>query len=98
MKNKIDNLERKLKAKLSDENTKIHRLASETEELLVISKRGENNSYGFYKPQINELDNNVEEITLTPIENIFDYLEEKKVIMEMISKDAEMEENYGRRK
>lgn len=80
---------------LQDKDFKIHKLLSETEELIVISQKGEKNSYSFYIPDFKDLDTSTPQVTLVPIPNIFDYLEEKNVIMEPMN-DQEEPEYYGR--
>ncbi len=96
MENQVDKIENILRTSLQDENTKIHRLASETNEILVVSKKGENNSYSFYEPQLQA--ENIEEskVDLIPIDNIFDYLENNNVVMELPEQASETKDTYGR--
>lgn len=102
MSSNINNLERILRNVLPKENTKIHKLASETDEVLVVSKKAENNSYSFYTPEVNNLDSNNPsnnpKVILIPIDNIFDFLEDNNIIMELTKEEEEEEEEmpYGK--
>lgn len=96
MSNNINNLEKNLKDAFPKEDIKIHKLASETTELLVVSKKAENNSYGFYTPEISNPNSDNPEVTLAPIDNIFDFLEENKIVMEITKDEEEEEMLYGK--
>ena len=96
MSNNINNLEKILKKVLPKENIKIHRLASKTNEVLLVSKKAGNNSYGFYLPEINNPNSGAPKVTITTIDNLFDFLEDNKIIMEVTKEDEEEETRYGR--
>lgn len=95
--NNITDIERIIKTTADQEKVKIHKLKTKTDEILVVSQKEKNDSYCFFEPSISSQEGKVPAITLKPIEDIFDYLEEKEVNMN-ITENNESEEFYARTK
>lgn len=99
MEDKIKILESILRKNIQgDKNTKIHRLVSEKDNILIVSRRGQNNSYSFYTPQFTESTEMTPKIVLVPIKNIFDFLEDNQVISELSETENEETHAHGRNK
>ncbi|MCI8460228.1 MAG: hypothetical protein HFE81_02415 [Bacilli bacterium] len=83
-----------LKTTLNRDVFKVHKLKSNAKEILVVSQKGKNESYNFFEPSIEQVEKR-SAIKLKPIEDIFDYLEERNVDMNVKS-NKESEELYAR--
>lgn len=93
----VSNIENILKETLDQETSKIHKLMTDKSTILIVSQKGKNNSYSFFEPSISLKDTKKPVVTLNPIVDIFDYLEEKKVNMN-ITTNSESEGLYARTK
>ena len=80
-----------LKTTLNRDVFKVHKLKSNAKEILVVSQK---ESYNFFEPSIEQVEKR-SAIKLKPIEDIFDYLEERNVDMNVKS-NKESEELYAR--
>lgn len=78
-----------LKTTLNREMYKVHKLKSNSKEIIVVSQKGKNESYNFFEPSIEQGEKR-NAIKLKSIEDIFDYLEERNVDMNVkLNKESE---------